>query len=77
MKMGIPLRTFKTNGVNIMPDNMPTGKDLILYLRLPEAIAYRLNRQALRLSCPKSSLARMAIIKLIEEEEYKEQLISK
>ena len=51
----------------------PTGKDYTFYVRIPEAIAFRLDRQIKRLSCSRSMFTRMAMIKLLEEEESKEQ----
>lgn len=66
-----PLRDFKTT---IAGDELiEEGKDLISYVRLPYAIAVRVQRQAKRLSCSRNVFARMAIIKLVEEEESKER----
>jgi hypothetical protein len=45
----------------------------VVYIRLPHAVLDRLNHQSRRLSCSMSTLARMSIIKFLEEEEIREQ----
>jgi hypothetical protein len=70
----VELRSFKGKDALvdvdlIIPDS---EKDLVMYLRLSPAIAFRLNRQCTRLGCAKNIFARMAVIKMIEEEEINE-----
>jgi hypothetical protein len=67
--MGQILRSFKTASGELTPDASPRDKDLVMYLRLPSAIAYRLDRQVKRLSCTRNVFARMAVIQFIEKQE--------
>jgi len=71
MGLGEPLKNFKTQETGDMA--IEEGKTLIMYLRLPYNIAVRLQHQAKRLSCTKNVFGRMAVIKLLEEEESKER----
>ena len=62
---------------NKEPTKTPTipekVKDRMLWVRLPDALNQRFIRQCQRLSCGDGTLARMAIIRFVEEEEAKER----
>jgi hypothetical protein len=51
----------------------PKSKHKVMFVRMPSPIAERFEHQKLRLSCSMNSLARMAIIKFLEEEEANER----
>jgi hypothetical protein len=51
----------------------PRLKDHLMYVRLPNAVADRLKYQANRLACSMNLLTRMALVRLLEEEEAKER----
>ena len=71
--MGQILRSFRTASGELTPDAAPRDKDLVMYLRLPSAIAYRLDRQVKRLACTRNVFARMAVIQFLEKQEAIEQ----
>ncbi len=48
-------------------------EDRMLWVRLPDALNQRFRRQCERLSCGDGTLARMAVVRFIEEEEAKER----
>jgi hypothetical protein len=48
-------------------------KDRMLWLRIPDALNKRFVHQCVRLSCGDGTVARMAIVKFIEEEEARER----
>jgi len=52
-------------------------KDKMIWVRLPFPLLERFNRQCDRLSCGNSTLARMAVVKFVEEEEFKEREMNK
>jgi hypothetical protein len=49
----------------------------MIWVRLPFPLLERFNRQCDRLSCGNSTLARMAVVKFVEEEEFKEREMNK
>lgn len=51
----------------------PKSKHKIMFVRMPTPIAERFEHQRLRLSCSMNTLARMAIVKFLEEEEANER----
>ena len=52
-------------------------KDRMLWVRLPDALNKRFQKQCERLSVGDGTLARMAIVKLVEEEEAKERELAR
>ena len=53
-----------------------TEKDKFMWLRLPDALNVRFIKQCKRLHCGASTLARMAVVRFIEEEEAKAKALS-
>ncbi|MFA5396354.1 MAG: hypothetical protein WC346_10140 [Methanogenium sp.] len=51
----------------------PSPKDKLVYVRLPSPIVARLDHQKKRLSVGHNAILRMALIKFLEEEEFKEK----
>jgi hypothetical protein len=52
-------------------------KDRMVWVRLPDALNQRFIRQCKRLSVGDGTLARMAIVKFVEEEESKERELAR
>lgn len=50
-------------------------KDRFMWIRLPDAINVRFVAQCKRLTCGATTMARMAIVKFIEEEEAKQKAL--
>jgi hypothetical protein len=51
-------------------------KDKFMWIRLPYSLNIRFIRQCKRLHCGASVLARMAVVKFVEEEEARERALS-
>jgi hypothetical protein len=55
----------------------PKSKHKIMFVRMPTPIAERFEHQRLRLSCSMNTLARMSIIRFLEEAEAEERKYQK
>ena len=51
-------------------------KDKLIWMRLPNALNERFDHQCKRLICGNSTLTRMAVVRLVEEEEAKERALA-
>lgn len=66
--------TIKRETVNTkLIEEEPPSKHKVIFIRIPTPIAERFEHQRLRLSCSMNTLARMAIVKFLEEEESNER----
>ena len=68
-------RTRTIINAKIIAEEPPT-KHKIMFVRMPTPIAERFEHQKNRLSCSMNTLARMAIVKFLEEEEAAEKKIN-
>lgn len=54
-------------------EDEPASTHKVIFIRIPTTIAERFEHQKVRLSCTMNTLARMAIVKFLEEEESNER----
>jgi hypothetical protein len=64
-----------TINTKLMAEEEPS-KHKVMFVRMPSPIAERFEHQRLRLSCSMNTLARMAIVKFLDEEEQKERAVN-
>ena len=64
-------RTMSTINTSLIKDELPS-KHKVMFVRMPSPIAERFEHQRLRLSCSMNTLARMSIIRFLEEAEAEE-----